>query len=294
MHLTFTQWGMRGILFIVFICLEWVAVSRSAGVLLQRRAVFFARSTNDFSSNIGAALRADPDNGITRLYLAGFFMAKGDYVRARQETVCALKTCASIAAYNQLGSIALSGGDILGAKEYFARVVRLYPDDNDARLRLVAVNLSQNDTASARKNIEQLLLSHPENVNGYYFLGILETMEHHPAAALGNFRKVERLTTGASIKLLFTPDNLYYQMALTEFALKDLKEAEGHLKKALALKSDVSYVYLLSRLYVTQKQFEKAKNLLLNGLRTHPGDGKLKAALSALEKITSPSQERKK
>ena len=273
------------IILLTFFFLEWLAASHSASLLLQRKALFYSSDKTEFQARLKKALQHDPDNGSTHLYLASLYMNQKEYLPAREETKLALKYFASITSYNQLGSINLKMGNLNDAREFFSRVLRLYPEEKNARLRLAALCLSLHETEKARRNIKIFLQSHPGDPNGYYFLGMIQFSQNESPKALANFSKADRLVLESNPKLLFQLDDLYYRMAIAETDLRMWDACETHLKKALALNSRVSYVQALSDVYVIQKQFERAKNVLEKGVRRHPHQEELKISLLRLQKI---------
>jgi tetratricopeptide (TPR) repeat protein len=217
-------------------------------------------------------------------------MGSNDYTRARKETIRALENFASIKAYNQLGSIHMSMSNYKDAREIFSKVLRIYPEEENSRLRLIALDLTLKDRVSARRHIDRFLQVHKDNPSCYYFLGILEIMDQNPRASLKSLRIVQNLCPESKPatpdpKRLFGLDDLYYRLALAEISLGHLHEAEIHLKKALALKSKVAYIRELSKVYFEQDQFLKAKSIILDGLKRYPSDKELNNTLTDLNKI---------
>jgi len=282
------------LLVIVFIFLEWLAFSRTAGLLTQRRALFLSQKTEETFQLLTVSRKYDPDNGSTHLYLAKMFMARRDYPRAREETVQALKTIASMDAYQQLASIEQNMGNPTAAEELLNRVIRLYPSEENARLRLAALQIGEHHYDEASANMATLLKDHPENINAYYFLGLIHARQGKSKEARDMFNTLIQLQPALRPKLFFTIDDLYYQTALVELDMKEWDAAADNLKKALALKRYVPYINTLSFIYGKKGDFKKAEDILREGLTSFPENRDLKESLSILLKsVHSKEGERK-
>jgi tetratricopeptide (TPR) repeat protein len=278
---------------LLFAGLEWLVMSRSAGLLTQRRAFFLSKGREDTYNLLVTARKYDPHNGPTRLNLAGLMMTKKMYLEAQMETQNALRYFASLDSYNQLASIELNLGNPKRANDLYARIIRSYPGDEDARLRHAAVNIALDDYDAAYRDIDTLLRVHPDNLTAYYYLGLILSSENKAIEALSIFVRLNLIQSEPDPKLFYTPDNLYYEMAKAEISLQNWDAAGDYLKKGLARKKSAPYINALSFVYKNKGDFKKAEEILTDGLKSFPDAPELKSSLATLQKI-GHSEERMK
>lgn len=228
-------------------------------MLAQRQALFYSRGKGDTFNRLTLSQKWDRDNGQTALYRAGIFMKNNDYLKAREESLGALRTFASLEAYNQIASIEMKLGNMKEARDWFGRVVRLYPEEEGARLRLAAIEITQKNFAEAARHLETLENTRTDNPNVFYYRGMTLLEAGGAEEALQIFQALERMNPEGGSKLFYERDNLYYQMALAEAAMKRWEKAEGHLKKALALKESAAYIQTLKFINERKSKPEEKK-----------------------------------
>lgn len=272
------------ILSLVCFGLEWNAVKKTSSLLVRMQALHYTSNPEQRLDKLKRSLELNPEDGLTRLYLAGTLMAMRQYEKAQENSVEALQTYQSVTAFEQLGSIDISLGKLREARKKFSKICRLYPGNEDARFRLIALDYSLENMESARENLNFIMKHSPGNPNNYYYLGLLYMHEKRSSEAMDEFRKLLRLLSGPSTKLLFPLDDLYYRMAVIETERESYASAEDLVKKALALNQSVYYLKQLSDIYKRQGDSKKAQAVLVNGLQRHPGSEILRTALSELQK----------
>ncbi len=260
----------------------WLSLSRSAGHLMQQKALFFSRGIQERSEGLQKALRVDAQNGHARMLLAAAAMNRRDYTTADRETRHAFRHYSSLEALNQRASILLNLGRLEEAEDMFEQVVRLHPEEPDARYRLVALSLAGQNANAAQEHLNFMIDAFPENPNSHYYAGMIQAREGNHDRALREFATAGTLEVAFRGKLLYGADDLLYNEGVALAALGRFGDAEERLKKALALKHEVSYVIALSFAYEKQEKWKAAEAALLNGLKLFPGNADLTVALNEL------------
>ena len=150
------------------------------------------------------------------------------------------------------------------AIEYYQRGAKNKPYLRQARQRLGAIKLQNNDYAGAIVEYEALLQEHPEDVSIYLFLGqmYLHTKEHHKA-----IESFERALT-------IEPDNFELHDDYVESLVQSgqLREAIEQMHKIIDEQGEFPDNYLrLADLYCNVGNDEAAVSHYERALELHPG-----------------------
>jgi putative PEP-CTERM system TPR-repeat lipoprotein len=108
------------------------------------------------------ALSADPSNADAQLLIAKGLVARREYARAAQELQQLNKRFPnSVAVLNELGMLAGHQGNAASARANFERVLALQPNNEDALLGLVSLELASGRPDVARKLMTSHISSNP-------------------------------------------------------------------------------------------------------------------------------------
>jgi len=89
------------------------------------------------------------------------------------------------------GRMLLDADDLEGAKQQFAKVVKLDPEYTGGLYSLALLELETKQYKAGEKHLKQLLKQTPDDQNAYYYLGYAEYGQGHSDAALGWYLKVD-------------------------------------------------------------------------------------------------------
>lgn len=168
-------------------------------------------------------------------------------------------------------------GDYEGAIKFFKKALLSDKSSIHANYELASSYLAMKDYANALKYADKVIARNLDYVDQAYIL---------KGSALDlSGRKPEAVNTyKLALKKFKTNHLLYYNLALTSFNLKNYKEAEDALQKALKLNPlHASSHFLLGMSMISQKKRAQAVLALYNFLLLEPKTKRSASALLALE-----------
>jgi Flp pilus assembly protein TadD len=122
---------------------------------------------------------------------------RGDRAGARRRFIEALRANNHMAqSRNQLGALAMEDGDCVEASAQFSEALKLVPEYLEARRNLGVCELRLQRPEAAEKTFRQLLLTHPDNVEGLVGVGLSFAQRKDWRAALQWFQRATERDVG--------------------------------------------------------------------------------------------------
>ncbi len=205
---------------------------------------------------------------------AAAYMEKEDYKSAKIELKNALQlNAANPDAYRRLGETSLKLGEPREAFGAYAQLVKLAPEDLDARLKMATFYLLGRKPEDARKEIDFVLAKEPRNVTALSLLAGLLAQGQDLKGALDAYEKV----------LAEDPKQVkaYMGAARVLAGLGRHEQAEQRLRQAVAVEPDSVLPRLdLFRFYIAQRNFDQARQEILDAIDKQPENIDLRLILA--------------
>ena len=149
------------------------------------------------------------------------------------------------------------------AAEAFQQVIVSKPDDPEGYYNLGTLNLRRNDLPQAERYLEQTVKLRPDYPEAWNNLGMIAAQQGHTNEAIRNFQKALSQRPGYAIALL-NLGNVYRRMGSFDKAL-------DYLTQALTLQPDDAEAnYSLGMLYAQQSQLQSAIQYLQKTIDQRP------------------------
>jgi tetratricopeptide (TPR) repeat protein len=171
-----------------------------------------------------------------------------------------------------LGILLMEQDHPQAALEHLLKATTLKPDHARAHLYYARALAQTGQPEAACKEFQEVTRLDPRMSTAQFELGMLELQQKHPAEALAAFQQA----------LALDPKLVQAELgaALAAEALNDTASAVGHFEKYLASRpDDMETQFHLARLYLEQRQDEKARDTLESVYRVKPDLPGLTAAL---------------
>jgi tetratricopeptide (TPR) repeat protein len=171
-----------------------------------------------------------------------------------------------------LGILLMEQKDPQAALEHLQKAATLKPEHARAHLYYARALAQTGQPDAARKELQEVMRLDPHQAIAPFELGQLEYQQKHPAEALAAFEQA--LTVDSTLA------QAHLGAALAAETLNNPAQAIAHFEKYLAARpDDVETRFHLARLYLEQKQDEKARDTLESIYHVKPGLPGLTAAL---------------
>jgi len=248
---------------------------------LSYGSVFFQREYfEQAEAAFELALRDDPSSAEALYGLGSVFLKQGKTAEARENFQRATKAPSSYPdtlpnAWNNLGLLATREGRTDEAIPYFIQALRLSPDHRIALENLGNAYRQQKRWDEARQTLQHAVEVAPEDADANYSLGMVFAQLDDTA---GTYHYLQQA-------LKFRPD---YPEALNNLGVLFLRtqrrdEAVASFEKCIRVAPDFDQSYLnLARVYALEDQPEKARAVLLELLKQHPGHALAQSLLKQL------------
>jgi tetratricopeptide (TPR) repeat protein len=179
-------------------------------------------------------------------------------------------------AWNNLGLLAAREGNTDSAIEYFRRALQIDPQHSIALQNLGNAYRQKRDWPQARHALEQSLALNADDPEANYSLGMVYAQQNDTAHAY------EYLQKALAVRPVYPEalNNLGILYLRTQRADEAIRSFEESIRVAPAY--DQAYLNL-GRVYAIQGDKAKAKAILMDLLKEHPGHPQAQAALKQLE-----------
>ena len=248
---------------------------------LSYGSVFFQRGyLEQAEASFQLALRDDP-TGAEALYGLGSVYLKQDKPNeARESFERAIKLRASYPdtlpnAWNNLGLLATREGRIVEAIRHFQQALELSPDHLIALQNLGNAYRQQKRWEEARKTLERALAVSPQDPEANYSLGMVFAQINDTDHAYEYLQRALKFRPG-------------YPEALNNLGVLYLRtrrrdEAVASFRESIRVAPSFDQSYLnLAKVYTLEGEPGKARGVLLELLKQHPGHAQAEAALAQL------------
>ncbi|MCP3888415.1 MAG: tetratricopeptide repeat protein [Desulfobulbaceae bacterium] len=176
--------------------------------------------------------------------------------------------------YN-LGNLALSQGDVDGAKTFFREAIAIDTLFYPAKVNLAMQLNREGQNKEAEKLLQEVVSEHPNLYEISYSLGLLQ-------AELGKYREAA-LSLGNAADGMPQYSRARYNQALAYMKLQDWVQAEKRLVQALEVDSgNRQYFITLTNFYLRNNRHDKVKVLaetILSRFPDHPEANEIKQLL---------------
>jgi tetratricopeptide (TPR) repeat protein len=181
----------------------------------------------------------------------------------------------NIIACNKLGSFYSSQGRMAKAMDYYAKALRINPDDPDVLYGLGNAFAQRGDWDNAISSYRHALQVTPDQVDILNNLGFALAAKKQFADAIACFEAALRLNPDSA--------SAHNNLATVFFIQKSFDKAVQHFREALRITPDDPRIYVnLGDALVRQGQTAEAGKSYQEALRLKPGDPKIKVKLQAL------------
>jgi tetratricopeptide (TPR) repeat protein len=248
---------------------------------LSYGSVFFQRDYLDQAeASFRLALRDDPSSAEALYGLGSVYLKQQKAGEARESFERAIKLRASYPdtlpnAWNNLGLLATREGRTAEAIPYFQEALRSSPDHLIALDNLGNAYRQQKQWVEARKVLERAVVVGPQDAESNYSLGMVFAQTDDTEHALEYLRRALKIRP-AYPEALNNLGVLYLRTRRRDEAVASFKECIR-----IAPTFDQSYLNL-ARVYALEGESEKARTLLQELLKQHPGHVQAQQALEQL------------
>jgi tetratricopeptide (TPR) repeat protein len=237
---------------------------------LSYGSVFFQRGYMDQAeASFQIALRDDPSSAEALYGIGSVYLDQQKAAGARESFERALKLRASYPdtlanSWNNLGLLAAREGRTGEAIGYFQEAIKLSPDHLIALANLGSAYRQQKRWDDARKTYERALEVSPNDAEANYGLGMVFAQNDDTARAFDSLQRALKLRP-AYPEALNNLGILYLRTQRRDEAVASFEEC---IRVAPAF--DQSYLNL-ARVYAVEGAPERARSVLLELLKQHPG-----------------------
>jgi tetratricopeptide (TPR) repeat protein/peroxiredoxin len=237
---------------------------------LSYGSVFFQRGYMDQAqASFRIALRDDPSSAEALYGIGSVYLDQQKTAEARDSFERALKLRASYPdtlanSWNNLGLLAAREGRTSEAVGYFQEALKLSPDHSIALDNLGSAYRQQKRWEDARKTYERALELRPNDADANYGLGMVYAQNDDTARAFDSLQKALKLRP-------------VYPEALNNLGILYLRtqrrdEAVASFEECIRVAPAFDQSYLnLARVYAIEGGPQKARAVLLELLKQHPG-----------------------
>lgn len=231
--------------------------------------------------NVVAALRAlDEARAINRQDAEIWLAEVPIRVHARQfkeagtaaDTALAIAPAAAEALY-QRGSVFHAQGDLRAALAAYDRALQADSKHVEARVARIGISLDLGQFSEATKDVAALRSAVPTEPRGAYMRALLAERSGDIPASQSALKEVTELIDPIPFGFLRYRPQLLMLNGLAHFGLKQNEKAKQYLEAFLRVQSDSPVSKLLSRIYMADRNYALAINVLEPYLRAQPGDG---------------------
>jgi tetratricopeptide (TPR) repeat protein/peroxiredoxin len=258
----------------------------SDGLVFRRNylnygSVYFQRGYYDQAeASFQLALRDDPASSEALYGLGSVYLKQEKTAAARESFEHATKVPASnpdtlANSWNNLGLLATREGRTAEAIPYFQEALRLNPDHLIALDNLGNAYRQQKNWDEARKTLERALRVSPDDPEANYSLGMVFAQLDDSERAYEYLQKALKFRPGYP-EALNNLGVLYLRTRRRDEAVASFEECIQ-----LAPAFDQSYMNL-ARVYVLEGAPDKARTVLLELLKQHPGHAQAKQMMEEL------------
>jgi tetratricopeptide (TPR) repeat protein len=244
-------------------------------------SVFFQRGYMDQAeASFRIALRDDPSSAEALYGIGSVYLDQQKTADARESFERALKLRASYPdtlanSWNNLGLLAAREGRTDEAVSYFQEALKLSPDHIIALDNLGSAYRQQKRWEDARKTYERALALRPNDADANYGLGMVFAQNDDTVRAFDSLQKALKLRP-AYPEALNNLGILYLRTQRRDEAVASFEEC---IRVAPAF--DQSYLNM-ARVYVIEGVPEKARAVLLDLLKQHPGHAQAQKMIEQL------------
>jgi tetratricopeptide (TPR) repeat protein/peroxiredoxin len=249
---------------------------------LSYGSIFFQRGYLDqASASFQIALRDDPSSAEALYGIGSVYLDQHKTAEARASFERTLKLQASYPdtlanSWNNLGLLAAREGRTVEAIDYFVEALKLNPDHMIALDNLGSAYRQQKLWDEARKTYERALQVNPKSAEANYGLAMVYAQNDDTARAFNFLQKALQLRP-------------IYPEALNNLGILYLRterrdQAVQTFEQCIRLAPAFDQAYLnLARVYIVEATPEKARAVLLELLKQHPGNELGQSMLEQLE-----------
>jgi type IV pilus assembly protein PilF len=115
-------------------------------------------------ANFKKALQIEPNNSESHNNFGGFLCARNRIDESIKEFMAAVKNplyATPVVAYTNAGICSLRKQDVVNAEAYFQRALQIEPLSSTAAYQLASIQFKRNDALSAKKTLQNVMLSQP-------------------------------------------------------------------------------------------------------------------------------------
>jgi tetratricopeptide (TPR) repeat protein len=237
---------------------------------LSYGSVYFQRGyMEQAAASFRTALRDDPSSAEALYGIGSVYLDQQKTAEARESFERALKLRASYPdtlanAWNNLGLLAGRKGHKEKAVDYFQEALKLSPDHSIALVNLGSALRQQKRWDEAQIIYERALTVNPNDAEAHYGLGMVFAQNDDTARAFNALQKALKLRPG-------------YPEALNNLGILYLRtqrrdQAVASFEQCIRVAPAFDQAYLnLARVYAIEDTPEKARGVLLELLKQHPG-----------------------
>ncbi len=248
---------------------------------LSYGSVFFQRGYMDQAeASFRIALRDDPSSAEALYGIGSVYLNQQKTAAARESFERALKLRASYPdtlanSWNNLGLLAAREGRTREAIGYFQEALKLSPDHMIALDNLGSAYRQQKRWDDARKTYERALEVSPNDAEANYGLGMVFAQNDDTARAFDSLQKALKLRP-------------VYPEALNNLGVLYLRtqrrdQAVGSFEECIRVAPAFDQAYLnLARVHALEGAPEKARSVLLELLKQHPGHAQAQKMMDQL------------
>lgn len=186
------------------------------------------------------------------------------------------------AAHDALGQLTEQAGDTQAARALYATANAIEPVNAKYLRHLARALLRLNDTDSARKALQDLVMFEPNDVDARYQLGLLELRADAPDLAIHEFRKVLDHAPKHALAL--------NGLALAYLHLGDVAQASSTLQQANTVDPNNASIHTNLGLVAAQQQrWDEARSAWQRALQLNPQYAPAAENLKVLDAMTTSS-----
>ena len=248
---------------------------------LSYGSVFFQRGYMDqAAASFQIALRDDPQSAEALYGIGSVYLDQQKTAEARESFERALKLRASYPgtsanSWNNLGLLAAREGRMYEAVGDFQEALKLSPDHLIALNNLGSAYRQQKRWDDARKTYDRALKINPNDAEANYGLGMVLAQDDDTARAFDSLQK--------ALKLRPVYPEALNNLGILYLRTKRRDEAVASFEQCMRVAPAFDQSYLnLARVYVIEGAPHKARAVLLELLKQHPGHAQAQKMMEEL------------